>query len=707
MAGRARAHWDLSALLNAADPRAAVAEQHLWLVRLLQWLRSPGPQGEAAQEHDPATPWPVQRLRLFVDVVERHPEHRERIGALWRTIFSRVDATALLADFGFAPRHGFVNELAERLRLSWLPATPQTDDLGALFPQLFSGAQDTDWVAAIDDATIERLLALVIPPESAPMGREPWRPAMVESIQLLASQMRAAGLSGPMRQRMDATQLAERPFHQVVQAAEALRAGHLDGDDAATRLQQASYLRAVLHACRKAAASVRGHLDEHGISVDLVFQVDQLRERGDRIEALLACLVSDLAASAATPASPPIEAPASARPGAAPELRALLVELLRCAERRRSLAGLFRRHYALLARKVTERSAETGEHYITRNRSEYRAMLGQAAGGGAVIGVTTLLKFALGALALSAFWAGFAAGVNYALSFVLIYLLHWTVATKQPAMTAPALAARLEGVSASDEAVEAFVDEVAHLLRSQVAGIVGNLALVVPVVLLVQGLAWWTGDAPVVGEKAAHHVLHSLHLLGPTALFAAFTGVLLFASSLIAGWVENWFVFHRLDSAIAWNPRIRDRLGAERAQRWALWWRQHISGLAANVSLGLLLGLVPVVGAFFGLPVEVRHVTLSMGQLAAAVGALGPALLREPDFWWCLASIPVVGVLNLGVSFVLAFRVALASRGLRVRDRSRLYAAMRRRLRQAPGSFLVPPRDAPADAPPPDAPQAG
>ena len=37
------AHWDLSALLNAADPRAPAAEQHLWLVRWLQWLRWPGP----------------------------------------------------------------------------------------------------------------------------------------------------------------------------------------------------------------------------------------------------------------------------------------------------------------------------------------------------------------------------------------------------------------------------------------------------------------------------------------------------------------------------------------------------------------------------------------------------------------------------------------------------------------------------------------
>ena len=671
------ARWDLTALLNAADAGAPATEQNLWLVRLLQWLRMPGPatDGTAPDRPDtPATPWPVRRLRLLLDVVGRHPEHGARVAAMLQAIFGRLDATGLLADFGFAPRQGFVSELAERLRLACLPGTPQTADLGQLFHLLFTEAEDTDWIAALDNHTVGRVLALCVADPAA----QPWQAAMVESIQLLASQIRAAGLAGPMRQRMDPALLADRPFHQVVVAAEALRAGHLDGDAAATRLQQAAYLRAVLEACRRAGASVRGHLDEHGISVDLVFQIDQLRERVERIESLLAGLLA---------------------PEPAPELRQLLVGLVRSAAERRSLTALFRRHYALLARKVTERSAETGEHYITRSRAEYRAMLAQAAGGGAVIGATTLVKFGLAAIAMSAFWAGFAAGVNYAASFVLVYLLHWTVATKQPAMTAPAMAAKLEGISGGDEAAEGFVDEVTHLLRSQVAGIVGNLALVIPVVLAAQGLGWWLAGAPPVGEKDAHYVLHSLTLLGPTAFYAAFTGVLLFASSLIAGWVENWFVFHRLESAIAWNPRFIAVLGAPRARRWANWWRDHVSGMAANVSLGFLLGVVPALCAFVGLPLDVRHVTLSMGQLAAALGALGPGLLSSPEFWWCMAAIPVIGALNLGVSFTLAFRVALASRGLKLRDRDRLYAAIRQRIRRAPMSFVLPPPDEPPRPP--------
>ena len=145
-------------------------------------------------------------------------------------------------------------------------------------------------------------------------------------------------------------------------------------------------------------------------------------------------------------------------------------------------------------------------------------------------------------------------------------LLHWTVATKQPAMTAPALAATLSG-EVDDEKIAGFVDRMAQLIRSQVAWIVGNLMHCAPLALAVQLV--WQGvfGAPLLGEKEAGHVLHSLTLLGPTALFAALTGVLLFASPLIAGWAENRFVFHRLDSAIAWNPRFVARLGAALARR--------------------------------------------------------------------------------------------------------------------------------------------
>ncbi len=665
--------WDLTALLNAADPKATLAERQLWLVRLMEWLRRAPLEGEAER----TTPLPVLRLKHLLNVLQRHDEHRAAVGALLARFWREVDTVALFADFGFSPRMNFFGELGQRLRLRLLPITPETQDLGELFALLFPSERDAQWLEAIDDDTLARLGEALVP--VAAQARD-WREPLVDGIAYLAAAVRASGHSGALRQRMSAELLADDPFRQLASAAERLgervRAG-----DAAALLQEAQYLRALLDTCRRAAASVRAHLEQYGVSVDIVFETDQLRARCERIEALLNTLLAP-------------------QPGR--ELLRLLAALAQQAQARRGIRSLFARHYSLLARKVAERSAETGEHYITRDRAEYRAMLRAAAGGGAVIAGTTFVKFAVGVMGLAAFWAGFAAGLNYAASFVLIHLMHWTVATKQPAMTAPALASSLGAIrgpseklnDVSDDArVEAFVDEVAHLIRSQAAGIFGNLMLAGPLVLVAQLAAQAAFGAPLVGAKQAEYVLHSLTLLGPTALYAAFTGVLLFASSIIAGWAENWFVWHRLDSAIAWNPRSIALLGAARARRWAGWWRANVSGLVANVSLGLMLGLVPVVAGFFALPLEVRHVTLSTGQLAAALGALGFEVLRESAFWWCVAGIAVTGVLNLTVSFALAFKVALRSRGIRLADRSRIYSAIRARMWHRPMSFLFPPKE--------------
>ena len=684
--------WDLTALLNAADPKAARPERHVWLVRLVEWLRH-GPVDPSSGD----TPRPVLRLRHLLNVLERNPEPRERIVGLLSRFWRETDTAALFADFGFTARRDLWGEVGERLALRLLPGTPDTDDLADLFALLFTEDSDADWLAAIDADTLARLAALLTAARAGPVdsasGNAPvapgaaansyadeWRTPVLQAMVWLVSAIRAAAFAPALRRRMGPGLLLDRPFEQLVRASEAFADALRDGPQA-TLATQALYLRALLQRCGEAAESVTTHLEEHGVSVNIMFEVEQLLGRARRLESLMDLLLSDQPQR---------------------ELQDLIVSLVALSRSRRSLRALLARQYSLMARKVAERHAATGEHYITRTPAEYRKMLAQAGGGGVVLAGTTFAKFGLLALAatlgLAPFWSGFAAGMNYAISFLIIHLLHWTVATKQPAMTAPAMAEKLaalrgagDGSPGDDQAaVEAFVDEVTHLVRSQIAGIVGNLALVIPVVLAVQGAAWALWGAPLVGAQDAQHVLHSISLLGPTALFAAFTGVLLFASSLIAGWIENWFVVHRLTSALAHHPRIVTRLGAPRALRWAGWWRTNISGLAANVSLGLLLGLAPVLLAFVGLPVEVRHVTLSTGQLAAAVSSLGWQAALDGGFWWCAAGLGATGALNLGVSFWLALRVAMRSRGIAPPDRRRLNAALWRRVRSAPRSFLLP-----------------
>ena len=203
--------------------------------------------------------------------------------------------------------------------------------------------------------------------------------------------------------------------------------------------------------------------------------------------------------------------------------------------------------------------------------------------------------------------------------------------------------------------------------------------------MLAVQLAWGlASDTPLVPRKDAEYVLHSLTLLGPTALYAAFTGVLLFASSLIAGWAENWFVWHRLDSALAWNLRLRAARGHRARSASAPGGAPTSPACCQRLARWADAGHRPGRRPFFGLALEVRHVTLSTGQFAAAVGTEGWRAAR--------GAVLVVRGRDRGhrgaqpaVSFFLAFRVALLSRDVATAGRSRIYRAIRRRLWRHPG----------------------
>ncbi len=647
---------DLHSLLGRLKAHAPVAERHVWLLDLLDWVRGPGQSVPASTE----------RVALFLDAVQARPDLQARLQQWWTVLNDTVDITPLLADFGFAPRTGLASELAARLKRKLLPGSPDTIDASELFMLALPGGFDAQWLMALTPELLARLVALL---SDGPAHNSRWQRDLLDAMTYCAGQILSTGFAPELRLRMGKAARQAQPFHALIRDVESLRVEVLHGLRTPERLDQsAQRLRERLDACRSAAASVYSHFEDNGISVGVVFRLRQLRARILRMRELLECVLSP------TPAVHAVR---------------LLAHLVQVGQERRSVRVLLASNLSLLAAKVAERSAETGEHYITRTRSEYLAMVRNAAGGGAVMAFTTLAKFGLYALALSAFWGGLLAGINYALSFVLIQLLHFTVATKQPAMTAPALAAKLKDLQ-GEGGIEAFVDKVTHLVRSQVAAVLGNVLVVCPAALGLALLWERMAGSPVLEPVQALQVFDSLHLLGPSLLFAAFTGVLLFASSIIAGWAENWFVLHRLDSALQYNPRITRLLGARRAARWAHFLRDNLSGLAANISLGLMLGLAPAFASFFGLGLDVRHVTLAAGQLGVAAASLGPDVVHQSALWWAVASIPLIGALNVGISFWLAFLLALRAHNVTVAERTRIYAGLRARLRRAPLEFFLP-----------------
>jgi site-specific recombinase len=104
----------------------------------------------------------------------------------------------------------------------------------------------------------------------------------------------------------------------------------------------------------------------------------------------------------------------------------------------------------------------------------------------------------------------------------------------------------------------------------------------------------------------------------------------------------------------------------------------------------MLASLAPL-GDFLGLPLDVRHVTLSSANFALALTSLdfhiGWLLLFET-----LAGIALVGFTNLSVSFALALWVALKARGADISACQGLAALLLERLRKEPARFFVPPR---------------
>lgn len=651
---------DLRTLLNSLDPEADLARRHVWLIQLFEWIRGDESSVQAC----------ASRLQTFIVAVQTQPELEARLKAWWQTLVQTVEVTTLLADFGFAPRTAFFSELAERLRRKLLPGTPETIDTSELFPLVAPSRFDAQWMAALQETQVNQLVALLSADPQADRLR--WQLCLMDALTYCTAQIRATGFSPELRLRMDRANDDDRAFHALSGDVDAFRTAFFSPVRDEVALQAAiDQYRTRLDTCRQAVNGVYNHLDKNGISVGMVFLLRQLRERIVRVRELLDALVSPTPAMAALK---------------------LLARRVTIGQDGKSIGALISANSTLLSAKMAERSAETGEHYITRDRGEYKEMLGKAMGGGAITAFTTLLKFMVVAVGLSAFWSGFWAGVMYAGSFIVIQLLNLTLATKQPAMTAPAMAAKLKDLGSPDatNSIDAFVEEVTHLVRSQVAAVFGNVFMVVPAVLLVNVLVQLLLGRPMISHKEASHVLETLTLLGPTLFWAAFTGLILFSSSMVAGWTENWFVLHRLDSAIAHNPRFTAVLGDGRARRWSRFMRDNISGFASNISLGFMLGLIPAFTGFFGFELEARHVTLSAGQLAAAGASLGLDAFRHPAFWWCVVAIPLIGALNLGVSFYCAFRLALQAHNVSGVERARISTAIWARWRSNPRSFFVP-----------------
>ena len=636
------------------------------LVMAVDWLRPKTPErGDWAEGR-------IDYLAAALETPELFPPAVLDGLRLW---LERTQFFNAFAGLGVFSRRGFVREFVERCHEHLSPTPPVHNYLRDILPLVFHQETDRLWVAAVADAAWSRLFsaahrALVLPERRHPS------PAPVEAA-LYAMEMLsiwgAAEELEPELMRLDpALSQSDSAFvalqreigHYVEQARARLNRPELpDSDDC--------HARVLLEQCREQISRFRKKILTRGTTISLAHLLERLDQTFTRIEDLLDVLSSD----------PAVGGAARGR---------LFKRLVQAGAERHSPRLLWQRNVRLLARNITESASNHGEHYITRDGREYLAMLRSAAGAGVIIALMALLKLWIVELPLKPVAETFLVSLNYGLGFVFIHMLHFTVATKQPAMTAACFAGAVEREEQGRANQKKLAALLVQVCRSQFAAVVGNVSVAVTVALLVGGVFRHFSGAPLLPAEAADYQLHALHpLLSLALLHAAIAGVWLFFSGLVAGFFDNRAAYLDVRGRLRRNPLVKALFPPERQGRFANYVHDNYGALAGNFIFGILLGVTGYVGKLIGLPLDIRHIAFSSASLGYVMSG---DELSMPAFLLHLAFVLLIGLVNLFVSFFLALWVALKSRGTRMGRLSALWRAFCDRVREDPLILFLPPR---------------
>ena len=613
-----------------------------------------------------------------------HLEADAELRAIFRARVVHFIATRRLVTFftdsGILPDTGFFSEWWRILGDRLLPEVPDERRLKDCMHVIYDRSDDWRWLEQIPLEHSQRFWAVLAPEEE--LHSLDWRgiqEQIHDAVLLLAHRVSGLGVEGELMR-------ASPSFDDDLPCFVALSAEALDFvsalraslDDPASPVDDGSQLLVIADQCRTTLQRIRKRALTIGTSLHLSYLLTRSEQCLDRLCELVTILTASQASTAR---------------GKAIGAWAEFARAAYLAENRRNSLGHYMSQLSnLLAVRVTENAARSGEHYICETRSDYGQMWRSAAGAGVLIGGMALLKIFVGGLHAPLFVEAFLFSMIYGLGFVTIYLLGMTVATKQPAMTAQTLAGLLGDVRATRQAeLERLVDVVAAVCRSQLAAIAGNVMVALPVaILLGLGLSQWLGQPVIALEKGAH-LLADLDPLSWAIPHAAIAGFFLFLSGLLTGFFDNKAAYSDIGPRIARLRWLKGLLGEGRATRVGSYIQDHLGGIMGNFLFGCMLGSTGDIGKMIGLPLDIRHIAFASANLGYALIGFQFELPIKVILWAVLG-IALIGLTNLAVSFALALRTALGARGIQFEHWGTLLRAIWRRFRSEPRSFLLPPR---------------
>jgi len=662
----------LLSALNAFASEAAADRDHALalFIGLFDAIRPPRRSDAAAA---------AGRFAFVVEQLEREPSLAGAASRHMQSLLRNVQLIRFFADSGILPATGFFSELGRIVGSRLLPEVPDRSDFRGCLQAIFHQPDDWVWLQELPPPLASRFWNALLPPDSAEalptvehVGEE-----MLDALLVLSYRIGALG-SEPEFERLGPGFARHTVrFHATAAAAQRFAdAWRRNRADDRSLDDEARDLAVMLDQAREALDHAHRIALRRGTSLDLTYLLRRSSQTLDRIERLTTLLGK-------------VHAPARER--AVVEAWSTLVrEALRMDARRNSPALHVSTGIEMLALRVTDNAAKTGEHYIAETPTQYAAMWRAAAGAGVIIAALALLKIFYGRLDLAP--AGYALlySLNYGLGFVVIYMLHLAIATKQPAMTAQTIAGYLGSASQGRSAeLDRVVELSAAVTRSQLAAILGNVLLAFPTAIVIGYVLSDIDGRPIIDVAKGAHLLDALNPLGWALPHAAIAGVFLFLSGLISGYFDNKASYAQIGERVSQLRWLRRAFGDRRAAATGGYLEDHLGGIMGNFLFGCMLGSTGTIGEILGLPLDIRHIAFASANLAYAWQAFDYAL-QPGTLLWATFGVALIGVTNLTVSFALALWMALKARGVEFTQTPELLRRLWQLFQANPGLFLLP-----------------
>lgn len=583
-----------------------------------------------------------------------------------------------LSDAAMLQDVNFFRELRARLSAKILPNQPQKDRMEYVLNQVFYLASDRIWIEKIPTEQLEELYT-ILEFDSIYKSTEPDSPLseMMFAMNLITQRISGRAMETDVIKMVPEFDDLESPFTafemELLQIEERIRSTvvhFISSEDLSYRQLL------VLHKqCEEFVDKAFSNSSKYGISMRVNQNLLKIRQQLERLRVLIPLLV--------------VESQQEKKSNSI----SLGLQLIKYNCYKNNVRKFISESTQLISYEVTQHTAKTGEHYITESRREYFKMFWTAIGGGFIVGIMCIIKVMLGKVDASFFGHAFYYSMNYAFGFIAIYLLGFTLATKQPAMTASALIRALEeGTKKQGKDVEkysAFSILFARVFRSQFIAFVGNVIMAFPVSLLgiwaidkifnynIAAMKWPT----LIIDLSPVHSLAILH--------AAIAGVFLFLSGIISGSVANRDKHNQVYFRIEEHPILKRTFGKRKTAKIARIYEKKGAGIISNFWFGVFMGSTAPIGLFLGLNLDIRHITFASGNLA--LGLYGANyLVNQSLLFWGIFGIGVIGLVNFLVSFSLSLMLAFRSRDISLYELRFVALAIWKHFKSKPVSFFFP-----------------